>query len=500
MSAASTTGHESLEIELKFDVEAGLPAPDLAGLVPDGSVDAPQTYVLEAVYYDTEATALAANRTTLRRRTGGTDAGWHLKRPSKIKSARRELAVDFDTAPAEDGVPTQLREQLAAIIRSEDLVPVATITTDRTVTVLLDADGNRVAEFCEDLVSAESLLPGGGVNRWAEWEFELADADPALLKRAKAYLKAAGAQKASSASKLARAIGSQPAERAVLELPKKPTALDLVRYELAMHRDSLLAWDPLAREDAPDAVHQMRVAARKMRSILTSYPNVLAADVVEPLSEELRLLGEVLGDARDLEVQLETNELMLSRENAPDDLVAALIDGEKVRHERALRSMRFALSTQRYLALLDILDRIVEQPEPGHDAERSARDVAAEAIAGAYKRLTKAQRKLGEYDAWSPDWIEQLHTIRKRAKALRYTAESADPLRRDSFVKAGKVAKGIQTHLGVFQDTAVNRERLAEVAERTPLSGQAMFVLGRLDAREEARGRKAVKAYRKLAR
>ncbi|WP_143965500.1 CYTH and CHAD domain-containing protein [Gordonia zhaorongruii] len=494
----SPAPQESLEIELKFDVEAGLPAPDLTDLVPDGVVGKPTTYLLEATYYDTADTALAANRITLRRRTGGTDGGWHLKRPSTVESARRELAIGFDDAPEDDGLPSYLRDQVVAVARHGELNPVATITTDRTVTAIFDADGHEVAVFCEDLVSAESLLPGGGVNRWAEWEFELVEGTMDLLKRAKAYLRAAGAQTASSTSKLARAIGSQPLETDVRVLPKKATALDLVRYELALHRKALLAYDPLAREDAPDAVHQMRVAARKVRSILTSYPEVLDRAAAQPVSDELRELGEVLGEARDIEVQLETNELLLSRENAPEDLVTALIDAERVRHRRALKSVRYALSTTRYLTLLDDLDSLIESPQPGIDADRPARDVAAEAVGASYKRLTAAQRKLRKHDSWSPEWVEQLHTIRKRAKAARYTAESAAPLRRASFDNAGRVAKKIQTHLGTFQDTAVNREHLAEVAGRVPLTGAAMFTLGRIDAREETRGRKAVKAYRRL--
>ncbi|GEE03418.1 CHAD domain-containing protein [Gordonia spumicola] len=495
----SPAAHESLEIELKFDVDAGLVAPDLSGIVPDGRVGEPQTYLLEATYFDTADTLLAVNRTTLRRRSGGTDGGWHLKRPSTVKAARRELAVDFDEAPYDGGVPGALRDQVAAIVRLGELIPVATITTDRTVTAVYDADDREVAVFCEDLVSAESLLPGGGVNRWAEWEFELVEGDHALLKRAKALLKEAGAQKASSTSKLARAIGSQPADVDRPALGKKPTALDLVVADLAAHRDALIAYDPLARDDAPDAVHQMRVAARKLRSILTSYPRVLTPEVAGPVSDELRLLGEVLGDARDVEVQLETNELLLARETPPADLVAALVDGERVRHERALRSMRFALNTRRYLTLLDDLDGLIDAPTPGPDADRPARDVAAEAVSASYKRLRKAQKALGEHDVWSHDWVEQLHTIRKRAKATRYTAESTAALRRAPFTEAGRYAKEIQTHLGVFNDTVVNRSRLAAVAENSQLSDRAHFVLGRLDAREESRGRKAVKAYRRMA-
>lgn len=487
---------DSIEIELKFDVDAGLPAPDLTGLVDGGTVGEPTTYLLEATYFDTADTALARNRITLRRRTGGTDAGWHLKRPSSVPGGRKETAVGFDEA-GDAQVPAHLREQVLTIVRSAPLVPVATITTDRTVTRVLDADGRSLAEFCEDLVSAESLLPGGSVHRWAEWEFELTGGDAKLLKRAKGVLRSAGAREASSVSKLARAIGSRPHDDLVRTLPKKATALGLVQYDLAAHRDALVAWDPIARDNGEDAVHQMRVAARKIRSILASYPGVIAPEAAAPVAEELRLLGEVLGDARDREVRLAANAQLLHREQAPDDLVRALIDDERLHHERALKSMRFALTTPRYLRLLDDLDALIEAPIPGPAAARDARDVAADAIGRAYARMVSAEKRLKKYSPWSAEWVEQLHTIRKRAKAVRYTAESADPLGKRAFHRAGKEAKRVQNHLGVFHDTVVNRRHLAGVAANPDLSREALFVLGRLDAHEEARGRRAVKKYRR---
>ncbi|WP_242418751.1 CYTH domain-containing protein, partial [Frankia sp. CpI1-P] len=42
---------------------------------------APRTVTLDAVYYDSDDLRLARNQITLRRRTGGHDAGWHLKLP-----------------------------------------------------------------------------------------------------------------------------------------------------------------------------------------------------------------------------------------------------------------------------------------------------------------------------------------------------------------------------------------------------------------------------------
>src|SRR5262249_58434349 len=81
---------EFIETERKYDAEAGFALPDLAGLDGVAAVTGPQTYRLRAIYFDTTDLRLAAAKITLRRRTGGTDAGWHLKLPAGAHS-RREL-------------------------------------------------------------------------------------------------------------------------------------------------------------------------------------------------------------------------------------------------------------------------------------------------------------------------------------------------------------------------------------------------------------------------
>lgn len=487
------SARESIEVELKFDVDAGQPAPDFSALIGEGTVDEPQFHELAATYLDTSSHDLAAHRITLRRRTGGTDSGWHLKRPSNRADARRELAIGFEQAPADGDVPGPVRDAILVIVRDRPLIPVAEITTERTVTVLRDADGNSLAEFCEDRVISHAHQ-SQVTKEWAEWEFELTGGGTKLLKAAKPLLREAGGRRASSASKLARAIGAEPHVHAPAKLPRKPVALDLMLHSLALHRDSLITWDPLVRENAYDSVHQLRVTARKLRSVLSSFPRILDPESIAGLAGDLRELGEVLGEARDREVQLEINtDLLAGEPDVPADLRAALIDDQLALQERSLRSLRYALSTKRYLQVLDDLDRVIADPVPGPDADRPATEVAAEGIELAARRLAKAEKKLKSFQPWSDEWVEQVHRIRKRAKAVRYTADAAKPLGMKSAARTAKQAARIQSHLGDFQDTVVNREQLAQVA--ADLSPGANFVLGRLDAREERRGRKAVKAY-----
>src|SRR5262249_27081089 len=79
----------SIEIERKYAVDAGFMLPDLSAVPGVAAVTGPRTYPLTAVYHDTPGQRLAAARITLRRRTGGTDSGWHLKLPGEAGGPRQ---------------------------------------------------------------------------------------------------------------------------------------------------------------------------------------------------------------------------------------------------------------------------------------------------------------------------------------------------------------------------------------------------------------------------
>ena len=131
------------------------------------------TQQLDAVYFDTPGHDLAAHRITLRRRTGGPDAGWHLKLPAG-PDARTEVRAPLGDETDADAVPDELLDVVLAIVRDRPVGPVARITTIRNVDVLYGADGAALAEFCDDQVTA-SAGPDGDEQRWREWELELAE-------------------------------------------------------------------------------------------------------------------------------------------------------------------------------------------------------------------------------------------------------------------------------------------------------------------------------------
>jgi inorganic triphosphatase YgiF len=202
---------EHLETESKFDVGNDFVVPDLSGVADGSGVTEPEVRLLAAHYYDTEDLRLAAAKITLRRRTGGPDAGWHLKLRAGAGS-RRELQAPLGDEEA--GVPPQLVTLISEWVRDEPLRIVAVLETRRTVRNLTGADGEILAEVADDQVTGR--LPGPGDDPgepviWREVEVELVTGGPEILAAARSRLTAAGAWLSSSPSKLARLLGTRTA-------------------------------------------------------------------------------------------------------------------------------------------------------------------------------------------------------------------------------------------------------------------------------------------------
>ena len=202
---------EHLETESKFDVGTDFVVPDLRGVADGSGVTGPEVRLLAAHYYDTGDLRLAAAKVILRRRTGGPDAGWHLKLRAGAGS-RRELQAPLGDEDA--GIPPQLAALVSEWVRDEPLRIVAVLDTRRTVRNLTGADGEVLAEVADDLVTGR--LPGPGDDpgepvNWREVEVELVTGGPQILAAARSRLTAVGARPSSSPSKLARLLSTRPA-------------------------------------------------------------------------------------------------------------------------------------------------------------------------------------------------------------------------------------------------------------------------------------------------
>ncbi len=479
------------EVETKFEPTGDGGIPDLTALDEIASVAGPETQELDATYFDTDGLALGAAGLTLRRRTGGSDAGWHLKVPVP-GGGRDEIREPLGGSSA-DLVPDSLATAVQLYTRGQGLDVVARLRTRRRAYLLSDADGRTVAELSDDLVTvgAPARPDGAGTAGWREWEVELVDGDEGLLTAVGEVLEESGARPAPGRSKLARALGDR-IPRAPLDPGTTPgpqsSAADVVGSYLRRQLAELKYRDPLVRLDAPDAVHQLRVANRRLRSALASYRPMMDRARTEPLRDELKWIAGILGGARDAEVMRERLGGLIADE--PSELVmgpvAQRVEHQlgaayRLAHQRAVEAME----SSRYYRLIDDLDALVSDPPWTGRAPDPAVDVLPARVTKAFERLRR--RVIAATDA--PDRQAQddrLHEVRKAARRARYAAELLAPVVGRDAQRFAKATKRLQSVLGEHQDAAVTQPALRQLAVQAHLDGDNAFTYGRLHARQEA--------------
>jgi CHAD domain-containing protein len=495
---------EHLEVERKYDVDAGFTPPspaDLAGLPDVAAVDPPAEHQLEAGYFDTADLRLFRARVTLRRRTGGPDAGWHLKLPAD-GGARRELHAPLGRSVRKP--PAALLAPVAGLLRGATVEPIATLRTRRVVTALRDADGRVLAEIADDTVTA-TVLPAGTdepleVQTWREVEAELVDGAEPLLMAVGERLTAAGAAASPRASKLGRAIASRTAGTGRASgKRRKPRAGDVVLDAVRAEVSELQAADIGIRTDGPDAVHRFRVAARRSRSLLVASRPVLERTATDPLRAELSWLRGELDRARDEEVALAQLRALVAEE--PRELVlgpvaarlqqAALKAAEDGRGDAAR-----TLSDPRYLRLLDGLHDLLDEPPWTGRAGDAVRPVLRDVLRRAARRVERPLEGVG--GAEGADLDEALHAVRTSAKRLRDVAELAQGDLGRPARKLARATKQVQQILGERQDTVVTRDLCRRLAVMAHAAGENTFAYGRLHALEQFRADRAWSAFEAL--
>ncbi|MFE6225066.1 CHAD domain-containing protein [Streptomyces sp. NPDC057854] len=474
------------ETERKYEATEDTRLPDLTRAAGVASVTDEGVMELDAVYYDTADLRLAAGSLTLRRRTGGSDAGWHAKFPVTV-GVRDEIR-----APLSDTLPPDLAGLLRSRVRGADVVPVVRIRSTRDVRHLRDAGGTLLAEVSVDTVHADRLLGDTASTAWTEIEVELADgADPAILDAVAKRLRKAGIRPSDAPSKLARALdgtGLAPAPRDPAGAAGDGTAGAAVLAYVRTQIDALVRLDPAVRRDLPDSVHKMRVACRRLRSAFKTYRKVLDRDVTDPIGAELKWLAGELGHARDQEVldaRLGDAIGALPRALRHGPVRGRLRAWSNARSRGARHHVLDALDSPRHLALLDALDHLLADPPLKPAARKKAAKVLPKAIRRDHRRLAD---RVGPALALDPghDRDTALHEARKAAKRARYAADAAVPALGKPAKRFAKETKALQSLLGDHQDTVVARAALADLAHQAEAAGEPSFTWGVLHARQEA--------------
>jgi CHAD domain-containing protein len=485
-----------IERELKFDVGPGFQLPPLDEMLPPGGRIEVASQHLRSEYFDTDDHALLHAQMTLRRRTGSTDVGWQLKVPHE--PFREEIRIDLDAA--DNAVPEELAGLLLGVRAGRELVRVATVTTERSVTTLMDADGQRLAEIDDDNVhasapanEAESVT----LSTWREVEVELESDEVELLKALGKRLRRGGARPSAFSSKLAKALPDN-LTAGTRRKKKELRASDVVMSYIADQHRAMLAGDLALRRGDDSVIHKTRVAVRRLRSALRVFNRYFDGRQVAALDVELRWYAALLGAVRDRQVLRERLDTMVAD---IDDIlvmgpVRARIDTE-LRQEQAQHWERLLndMGGDRYLTLMADLTQWVRRPSLTAAARGRARSVATLE----HRADVKVTRQLRRANTRGD--LHLLHAARKAAKRARYAAELAEPvLGAKVAAKRASKYRTLQDLLGEHQDSLLSAEllrRLGANAGTTP--GENGFAFGILHEREERRARKLRAKARAIA-
>ncbi|WP_031073960.1 CYTH and CHAD domain-containing protein [Streptomyces sp. NRRL WC-3742] len=519
---------EHAETERKYE---GPCLPErLDGLPGVAATERAEAQDLDAVYYDTPDLRLLRRRITLRRRSGGTDPGWHLKLPLDADS-RQEVHLPPDGSSPHD-VPTPLATRIAAFTRGAAVLPVAHLRTDRARQLLLDDAGEILAEVTEDRVAARILdpaavtgAPAGGlaappagraggatteVSGWTEFEVELKHGTRALLEQADTAFTEAGLVRSSWPSKLARALGRagppEPQPPGPVPADGAGTAGDIVMEGFRAQLARLLALDAAVRGGQEDSVHQMRVTARRLRSLLKAHRRLFDRRRTGPLAAQLRRLGRLLGRARDQEVLAE--QLVNGLDAVPAQMrqgaLRAQITQRYTRgYRRAWEHAVAELDSPQYFTLLDDLDAFAAHPPLRHRAARDARRYLSDILRREQKRTLRRLDKALRTEP-GPQRDQALHRARKAAKRARYTAQCAQPAtpRRVAkrLAKFANRAKKLHKVLGVHQDSVVARRVLITLGSEGTAEDRHAFAFGVLHERQRLAAADALRQLPRLRR
>ncbi len=476
-----------VEVERKFDVPTSFALPDLLALPGVSAVEEPEEQHLEATYFDTDDLCLLHARITLRRRTGGSDAGWHLKLPA---TAGARLEVQHPLGSTVRTVPAAIAGLVRVRVRGAALVPVARLTTRRTVHRLLADSGAELAELVEDGVVAETFGPpaGGPVtssSAWSEIEVELVDGEDSLLDAAGAALLAAGARPADSASKVGRALAQRPTSPgAAATSPGAATPADgrrgaarAVLAVLASQVEEVLAWDPHARVGTPGAVERMAGATHRLSGLLVGQSSavggsgVLEAAVAESLRVELDWLAEVL-DAERCAASLVAG-LGAACDGLPPQAlpraVRARVDGAlSARLGDARVTTRTTLDGARYLALVDGLIALAEGPGRPGRSSAPARPQSRTAVRDAVVLMGAAMADAGSTDGRAAVW---------RARSAVEVAASAG-WNKGGAARLAVAVEDAQARLQARSDAACARDLVRQLALTAADAGEDTFGYG----------------------
>lgn len=232
--------------------------------------------------------------------------------------------------------------------------------------------------------------------------------------------------------------------------------------------------------DDPEDLHQLRVAVRRLRSILKSTKAALERERAKSLQEGLSWLAGETGHARDLDVMLPALEADVAALQ-PEDREAVEPIVRRLHEARAVAATqaREAVAGDRYRLLLREVEGAPEAVTTNGDAtlEKAARKE--------FKRLRKVMK-----DVVQTPTDEAIHRARIKGKRARYATELVEAERGKPAAELISATKRFQDVAGKHQDAVVAEAEL-RAAVRGLRAQRTLLATGILVAAQQERRRAA---------
>lgn len=270
------------------------------------------------------------------------------------------------------------------------------------------------------------------------------------------------------------------------------------------HLTEVMLWHaPGAMAGAtPEGVHQMRVAIRRMRSLLRVFRPACDGAALRGFDAGLKALADLLGPARDWDVWLGGLGAELAAAMPEEPRLPPLMAAARRAREAAYAALRPALAGPPLRRLAWEAVALAEtRPWRAEttDDQAARRGLALpDFAAGVLDRRWRKLAEAGAEIAALPD--AEFHALRIQAKRLRYAAELFAPLwgRRRAKRFLGRLAE-VQEAFGLANDAAVARGLMAGLARGRPaLAWAAGAAEGWALARARRVRRRAERAWQAL--
>jgi inorganic triphosphatase YgiF len=481
---------QSQEIELKFLCAPG----DLGRILaaaPDGDDDCRE---LISVYFDTPGHDLQKAGASLRVRESKGQRVQTLKRGDGLAREEHEAQIASDApdpslGPLPELLPEGVRSELRAafhvrVTRRQRLVRYGGAEIELALDQGEVRGGRRVSPICEVELELKSGSPGALYGLARE-----------LSRAAPLYLSFATKSQRGQALVAGRPLH---AHRKARVAPGPDATVGDVFRGIARSAIASVAANAELLRQRPDAeaVHQLRVGARTLRSALSTFKKVLDEGERERVNEELRWLAKTCDEARNLDVFVEDILGPAAKLAPPPRGLDQLRSAVEAAGAEARASVAKAVASARFRDLLIAVTGWVDTGDwtLSERAAEPARGFAQRMLGKRLRTLLKDGRRLAE----ATD--EQRHMARIDAKKLRYAAEGFES------VFGGKSArrfigrlKGLQDELGALNDLATAETLIAHLR----LPPEAAFAAGELVGLEAAgkarRIERAAQAMKRLA-